>query len=85
MMQTKYKVTTSHANWPAGTGTFELTVHSEPIPADQRWGKVALKSYVAGGPFGCSRDYYVATEKEAIANLLGEHATTLVSVRKVRG
>ena len=81
--RTTYKVTTSHAKWEDGNGTFELEVTFEPLPEDRRWGDITGTRFVSGSPFGCSRDYYVTSDKDAICSLLAEHATTLVSMQKV--
>lgn len=34
-------------------------------------------------PFGCSRDYWVASDKEAIVEFLREHLCSVVSSRKM--
>lgn len=80
MRQTQYNVTTNHSKWPDGCGTFTLTVHYEPLPAGSEYGTVTGKRFVSGGPFGCSRDYFVANDLDAIAALLAEHATTIVKI-----
>jgi hypothetical protein len=81
-MRAVYLVQSRHGNWPAGNGEFSLTVESEELPEESRVCGVNHRRYVHGGPFGCSRDYFVTSDREAIARLLAEHACEVVRVRK---
>ena len=65
-------VTRSRNGWEKGNGTFE--------------GEVTLTDrgrFVSLGPFGCSRDYVVMTDQDAVVCLLGEHACELVAFEYV--
>lgn len=77
--RTKYEVTTKHGQWQAGNGTFTMTVETEMIPSEDVIGGRNRVSFVHGGPFGCSRNYVVRSDREAIERLLSEHATDLVA------
>jgi uncharacterized protein (DUF2141 family) len=39
--------------------------------------------YVSGSPFGCSRNYFVSTDREAINRLMVEHGCSLVDMTQV--
>lgn len=39
--------------------------------------------YVSGRSWGCSRDYRVASDREALALLLGEYVATMTTCRRV--
>jgi len=69
MKRNLWTITTRHASLPSLTGTFEAEVVTNND--NTRFAKC--------GPFGCSRDYHVVNDVDAIAALLREHATTLVS------
>lgn len=64
-MRTQYAVTVEH---PTGfhRGTHTLTVYEQA-------GRSGAK-YVDGSAFGCSRDYRVATNREAVVLFMAEHA-----------
>lgn len=38
---------------------------------------------VVGSPFGYSRDYHVATDRDAVVRLMTEHGCKLVSMKQV--
>lgn len=40
--------------------------------------------FCGGSNFGCSRDYLVKNDKEAITKFLAEHACTVVKIKKVK-
>lgn len=71
---TTYRIETKH---PTGynDGTHEVRVHFSRLDGTR---------FVDGASFGCSRDYRVKTDVEAIRLLLSEHAMTLVKSRKLK-
>lgn len=77
MNRKTYQVTTKH---PTGymDGRHELTVNVN----DYKNGNGAR--YVSGAGFGCSRDYLVKTDAEAIRLLLAEHAMTALKIVKCK-
>jgi hypothetical protein len=72
LKRTQYRVAVSH---PTGfhKGTHTFTVSEWPNGS----------RFVDAADFGCSRDYFVKTDKEAISLLLREHACSAVSFRKL--
>jgi len=54
------------------SGTHELVVKTSPTNH--------LFRYVSGSPFGCSKDYLVNSDQEAIALLMQEHACPVISI-----
>lgn len=73
-----YKVSVSH---PTGfhTGDHAITVYYYEQTAFQPEHRTC-----SGGAFGYSRDYFVKTDKEAIAAFLREHACSITKAVKVR-
>lgn len=69
-----YEVTTTHLNGYLD-GTHKFTVNT--VKTDK-----GIHRYVDAPDYGCSRDYYVSNDEEAIKALLAEHATTVVSIKK---
>jgi NifB/MoaA-like Fe-S oxidoreductase len=55
-------------------GTYRLTVKQSPSNKDCK--------YVSGDPFGCSRDYLVKSDEDAIHRLMIEHSTQVVCIKK---
>ena len=59
------------------TGIHKLVVKTSPSNNSAR--------YVSGYPFGCSRDYVVLSDEDAIRRLMTEHSTDVVAIKKIRG
>lgn len=56
------------------SGTHRLVVKCSPSNKDTR--------YVSGEPFGCSRDYFVESDSDAINRLMSEHNCQVLDIRK---
>jgi len=67
-----YKVQIS-SNLPECNGTFNL---------DVRFAEGSR--HVVGGPFGCSRDYFVASDQAAIRSFLLENCAKMGSCEEVK-
>ena len=70
MARKSYKVTTKHPNgYKDGEHVLDVAINSDGT------------RYVTGRGWGCSRDYAVKTDREAIVCLLRENAVDLMSIK----
>jgi hypothetical protein len=69
-MENKYLVSVKGYH----NGTYKLTVKQSPSNKDCK--------YVSGDPFGCSRDYLVKSDEDAIHRLMSEHSTQVVFIKR---
>jgi hypothetical protein len=58
------------------TGIHKLVVKQSPSNKEAR--------YISGYPFGCSRDYVVLSDEDAIRRLMNEHSSQIVAIKKIR-
>lgn len=75
---TKYKIITAHRhrhNHDTGTHTIEV------VRARTTFGNTYR--YCVSSIFGCSRDFYTGSDRDAIVKFLNEHTCALISMEKI--
>jgi len=73
MARRKYIVVTTHKNWAIGNGQ-----HTAEVNDKNNCGR-----YVVIDGFGCSRDYRVDTDHDAIRQFLAEHGCKVTNIKPI--